>query len=211
VGKISDFLFKLEDKKVLAEVKKKLEAGTPPEKILDECKAAMAAFSEAFLQGKMFVSDLMIAAMIFEDINHLALPCLKVVAAGKHLGKVVIGTVKDDIHNIGKDFVSNMLLASGFEVIDAGVDVPAEDFVRAVREHNAGVLAMSCILTSSYNAIKATVDAIRQAGLRDKVKIIIGGGWVDDHVVRYTGADAFGANPQQCVRFCEEVYAANRD
>ena len=210
MGRIGDLLFKLDDQKALAEVRKKLDSGVPPELILEECKEALTAFSDAFLRGKVFVSDLMISALIFEDINALILPRLKNAAAHRRSGTVVIGTVQNDIHNIGKDFVSNMLLASGFEVIDVGVDVPPEAFVQAVRKSGAGVLALSCILTSSYSAIKHTVEVIEETGIRDKVKIIIGGGWVNDQVVRYSGADACGANPQQCIRFCEEVYAGSQ-
>ncbi|AEF87043.1 methionine synthase [Treponema primitia ZAS-2] len=207
MGRIKDSLFKLEDEKVLAEVQKTLDAGVPPEKVLEECKTAMVAFSEAFLQGKMFVSDLLISGVIFEDINKLVMPRMKASAAKKNAGKVVIGTVKNDIHNIGKIFVSNMLAASGFEVIDVGVDVPPKNFIEAVGDSNARALAMSCLLANCYDSIKETVEALEKAGLRDRVKIIIGGGWVDAHVVRYSGADAFGFNPQQCVHFCEEVYA----
>ncbi|GHV32862.1 5-methyltetrahydrofolate--homocysteine methyltransferase [Spirochaetia bacterium] len=207
MGRIRDSLFKLEDEKVLAEVQKTLDAGIPPETVLEECKTAMVEFSEAFLQGKMFVSDLLISGVIFEDINNLVMPKIKAAAAGRNAGKVVIGTVKSDIHNIGKIMVSNLLAASGFEVIDVGVDVPPENFVAAVRDSNARVLALSCILATCYDSIRDTVDALKKAGLRDRVEVIIGGGWVDEHVVKYSGADAFGANPQQCIRFCEEAYA----
>jgi methanogenic corrinoid protein MtbC1 len=207
VGRIKDSLFRLEDEKVLAEVRKTLDSGVPPEKVLDECKAAMVAFSDAFLQGKMFVSDLLIFGVIFEDINKLVMSRIKVARAFKKAGRVVIGTVKNDIHNIGKILVSNMLVASGFEIIDVGVNVPPEIFVEALRDSNARALAMSCILATCYDSIRDTVDALKIAGLRDRVRIIIGGGWVDDHVVKYSGVDACGSNPQQCVRFCEETYA----
>jgi methanogenic corrinoid protein MtbC1 len=87
------------------------------------------------------------------------------------------------------------------------VDVPPENFVAALRDSKARVLAMSCILATCYDSIRDTVDALKKAGIRDRVAVIIGGGWVDEHVVKYSGADAFGANPQQCIRFCEEAYA----
>jgi methanogenic corrinoid protein MtbC1 len=207
IGLIGDLLSNLDDEKVLAEVKKALDANTAPAKILAECQDAMVAIGNAFSAGTMFVSDLMMAGAIFEDISKLVLPKIKAAGTGKSGGKVVLGTVKDDVHNIGKDIVGNMLTASGFEVIDVGVDVPAENFVKAVKESGAKVLAMSCLLVSCYDSIKDTVDALKSAGLRDKVKVIIGGGPVDEHVVKYSGADAFGSDPQECIHLCEEAYA----
>jgi methanogenic corrinoid protein MtbC1 len=208
MGTISDYLYNLDDEKVLAEVRKALDGGTPPAKILEECQGGMIAIGDAFASGAMFVSDLMMAGDIFEQISKLVLPKIKAAGTGKSAGnKVVIGTVKDDIHNIGKDIVSNMLAASGFDVIDIGVDVPAENFVKALKDSGAKVLAMSCLLVPCYDSIKATVEALKKEGLRSKVKVIIGGGPVDGNVVKYAGADAYGTGPQECIRLCEEAYA----
>ncbi|AEF84032.1 methionine synthase [Treponema primitia ZAS-2] len=207
MGVIKDSLSNLDDEKALAEVKKALDANTAPDKILGECQDAMVAIGNAFSAGTMFVSDLMMAGAIFEDISKLVLPKIKAAGTGKSGAKVVIGTVKNDIHNIGKDIVANMLTASGFDVIDVGVDVPAENFVKAVKDSGAKALAMSCLLVSCYDSIKDTVEALKKEGLRDKVKIIIGGGPVDDHVVKYSGADGFGLDPQACIHLCEEAYA----
>jgi methylmalonyl-CoA mutase cobalamin-binding domain/chain len=206
MGVIKDSLSSLDDEKALAEVKKALDANTAPDKILGECQDAMVAIGDAFSAGTMFVSDLMMAGAIFEDISKLVLPKIKAAGTGKSGAKVVIGTVKNDIHNIGKDIVANMLTASGFDVIDVGVDVPAENFVKAVKDSGTKVLAMSCLLVSCYDSIKDTVEVLKKEGLRDKVKIIIGGGPVDDHVVKYAGADAFGLDPQECIHLCEEAY-----
>ena len=206
MGAIKDHLANLDDEKTLAEVQKALDGGVPPERILEECQAAMVAIGEAFSREEMFVSDLMMSGAIFEDISKLVLPRIKAAGTGKAAGKVVIGTVKDDIHNIGKDIVANMLAASGFDVIDVGVDVPADSFVNALQNSGAKVLAMSCLLVPCYDSIKRTVEAVTKAGLRDKVKIIIGGGPVDQHVVEYSGADAYGSGPQDCIRMCAEVY-----
>jgi methanogenic corrinoid protein MtbC1 len=152
----------------------------------------------------MFVSDLMMAGELFKAINALTMPLLKN-ADVPSMGKVVLGTVKEDIHDIGKDIVHNMLAANGIEVIDLGVDVSPEQFVAALKEHNAKVLALSCLLVSCYGSILKTVEAVKAAGLRDKVKIIIGGGPVDDHVVNYSGADAVGFAAQDAVNYCREV------
>jgi len=126
----------------------------------------------------------------------------------KKLGKVVMGTVQDDIHDIGKDIVCSMLEASGFEVIDVGVDTPPETFVKALVDNDCRVLGLSCLLASCYGSIKATVEAVKDAGLRDKVKIIIGGGPIDQTVVDYSGADAYGVAAQDTVNYCKEVLGA---
>jgi len=202
MGTISDCLYNLEDEKVLAEVRKALDGGTPPGKILEECQSGMIAIGDAFASGAMFVSDLMMAGDIFEQISKQVLPKIKAAGTG-----LFSGTVKDDIHNIGKDIVSNMLAASGFDVIDIGVDVPAENFVKALKDSGAKVLAMSCLLVPCYDSIKVTVEALKKEGLRSKVKVIIGGGPVDGNVVKYAGADAYGTGPQECIRLCEEAYA----
>jgi dimethylamine corrinoid protein len=117
-------------------------------------------------------------------------PALKKGATGKAT-KVVIGTVKGDIHNIGKDIVATLLKGAGFEVYDLGIDVPVKAFVDKVIETKAPIVGMSGLLTPSFESMKQTVDALKEAGLRDKVKVIIGGGVVTELVQRHTGADAF--------------------
>jgi methylmalonyl-CoA mutase cobalamin-binding domain/chain len=155
----------------------------------------------------MFVSDLMMAGSVFKDLSDLIMPSLSAGGPRESLGKVVLGTVKEDIHDLGKNIVASLLSASGFEVIDLGVDVAAADFVKAVKEHNTKVVALSCLLVSCYDSIKATVEALKEAGLRDQVKVLIGGGPVDEHVVVYAGADAFGPNAQAAIDYCKEAYA----
>ncbi|MCL2826868.1 MAG: cobalamin-dependent protein [Eggerthellaceae bacterium] len=207
MGKIKELLEQLDDEGALAEAKAQLAAGTAPEEVLDECKEAMVTIGDEFSEGRMFVSDLMMAADIFESISAEVLPLIKGTDAGPGKGTVILGTVEGDIHNIGKDIVSNMLLVSGFNVVDLGVNVAPDAFVAALKENDAKVLALSCLLVSCYGSIKNTVDALQAAGLRDGVTVIIGGGPIDDHVVEYSGADAFGHDPQDAVRLCEEALA----
>jgi methylmalonyl-CoA mutase cobalamin-binding domain/chain len=207
MGKIKELLVELEDEQLAALVKKELDAGTAPQAILEECQAGLTEIGALFSEEKMFVSDLMMAGSVFKDVSDLVMPRLSAGGTKESLGKVVLGTVKEDIHDLGKNIVASLLTASGFEVIDLGVDVPAEVFVKAVKEHDSKVLAMSCLLVSCYGSIKATVEALQGAGLRDNVKVLIGGGPVDEHVVGYSGADAFGANAQSAVDYCKEAYA----
>jgi methylmalonyl-CoA mutase cobalamin-binding domain/chain len=206
MGKIKELLVELEDEQLTVLVKQELEKGTSPQAILEECQAGLAEIGNRFSDGKMFVSDLMMAGSVFKDLSDLIMPYLSAGGPKESLGKVVLGTVKDDIHDLGKNIVASLLTASGFEVIDLGVDVPAEEFVKAAKEHNTKVVAMSCLLVSCYDSIKATVEALKTAGLRDKVKVIIGGGPVDAHVVAYSGADTFGLHAQASVDYCKEVY-----
>jgi methylmalonyl-CoA mutase cobalamin-binding domain/chain len=207
MGKIKELLVELEDEQLAALVKKELDQGTAPQAILDECQEGLAEIGNRFSEGKMFVSDLMMAGSVFKDLSDLIMPHLKAGAPKESLGKVVLGTVKEDIHDLGKNIVASLLSASGFEVIDLGVDVPAEDFVKAAREHSVKVVALSCLLVSCYDSIKTTVAALQAAGIRGNVKVLIGGGPVDEHVVGYSGADAFGATAQAAVDYCKGVYA----
>jgi methanogenic corrinoid protein MtbC1 len=207
MGKIKELLVSLEEDEALALVKKELDRGVKPDDILMECQDGLTEIGNLFSQGKMFVSDLMMAGSIFKDMSDIVMPKLKAGAPRESLGTVVLGTVKDDIHDLGKNIVQSLLVAAGFTVIDLGVDVPADKFVQAVKDHNSKVLALSCLLVSCYDSILATVEALKTAGIRDKVKVIIGGGPVDDHVVSYSGADAFGANAQDAINYCKGVYA----
>jgi methylmalonyl-CoA mutase cobalamin-binding domain/chain len=207
MGKIKELLVELEDEQLAALVQKELDGGTAPQAILDECQAGLTEIGVLFSEGKMFVSDLMMAGSVFKDVSNIIMPRLSAGGPKESLGKVVLGTVKEDIHDLGKNIVASLLTASGFEVIDLGVDVGAEDFVKAVKEQDSKVVALSCLLVSCYDSIKATVEALNGAGLRGKVKVLIGGGPVDEHVVGYAGADAFGKTAQAAVDYCKEVYA----
>ncbi len=205
MSKVKDLLLELDDEGILDEVRNELDNGVSPEDILIQCQEGMVAIGDEFDKKNLFVSDLMMAGAIFESISEILLPLLKKDEGEKKGIKIVIGTVKNDIHDIGKDIVSKMLMASGFDVIDLGVDVSPEDFVKALVDNDAKILAMSCLLVSCYDSILATVKALEDAGIRDKVKVIIGGGPVDEHVVKYAKADAFGEGPQDAIKFCEEA------
>lgn len=204
-GEIKKLLVDLDEEGLVAEVKKKLESGANPTDIIAECQDGMVEIGELFSRQEMFVSDLMMSAMIFKEVSEVVEPYLAKDDDKKALGKVVLGTVKDDIHDIGKDIVGTMLKSNNFEVVDLGVDVEPEAFVQAVRESGAKVVALSCLLASCYTSIKATVEAFQDAGIRDDVKVIIGGGPVDQHVVTFSGADTFGPDAQGAVKYCREV------
>ena len=121
-----------------------------------------------------------------------------------------MGTVKDDIHTIGKDLVVGMLHSASYDVTDLGVDVPAERFIRTVKETGATVLGLSGLLTIAFDSMKNTIKALEACGLRSKVKVMIGGGPVNEKVCKYTGADAWGNNPQIAVKLCKEWISKKR-
>jgi methanogenic corrinoid protein MtbC1 len=138
------------------------------------------------------------------QITELVKPKLAGLPQVKRHGKVLIGTVKGDIHDIGKNIVTFMLSANGFDVLDLGVDVPAQKFVEAVKDFRPQVVALSGFLTLAFDAMKETVEAIKAAGLRGEVKIMIGGGQVTEEVSKYTGADAYGRDAMAGVTLAQK-------
>ncbi|TFG11944.1 MAG: cobalamin-binding protein [Promethearchaeota archaeon] len=188
---ITEAITNLEEDKVLKLVKERLDANEDPIKILDACRIGMSKIgNESGEGGTVFLTDLIMAGEIFNQAMEMLMPKL-VSSTTKSLGKVVIGTVKGDIHNIGKDITINFLKAEGFEVIDLGVDVPPQKFIDAIKEHNPPVVGMSGLLTLSIEPMKESIEAIAKANLRDNVKIIIGGERTDQGVCDYVGADAW--------------------
>jgi len=185
---ISDALTKLEEDKVLQYVKEKIDANEDPIKILEACRKGMAEIGKE--DDEIFLTDLIMAGEIFNEALELLMPKLKNTTT-KSIGKIVIGTVEGDIHNIGKDIAIKFLKAEGFEVIDLGVNVPAQKFVDAIKEYNPHVVGMSGLLTLSIRPMKKSIETIVAANLRDKVKVIIGGERADEEVCIYVGADAW--------------------
>jgi 5-methyltetrahydrofolate--homocysteine methyltransferase len=182
----------LKEDEALAIVQERLKAGADPMGILDDARKAMEIVGNRFSKSEYFIPDLVYSGEILKRINELVKPKLAKEGAAKAGGKVVIGTVAGDIHDIGKDIVVFMLDVSGFEVFDLGVDVPAQKFVDKIKETGAPVVGLSGFLTLAYDSMKQTIEAIKAAGLRDKTKVMIGGGQMSDEIKKYTGADAYG-------------------
>jgi len=191
-NELSKALAELEEEKTLAIVAERMKAGADPMAILEEARNGMQTVGKRFADCKYFIPDLVYSGEILKKINEMVKPKLVGAGAAKRGGKVIIGTVAGDIHDIGKDIVVFMLDVSGFDVIDMGVDVPADKFVAKLKESGAPIVGLSGFLTLAFDAMKQTVDSIKAAGLRNKTKIMIGGGQITDDVVKYTGADAFG-------------------
>jgi methanogenic corrinoid protein MtbC1 len=202
LDEIKNALAELNEEDAIRLVKETLAAKVPAFDILKVCQDGMAEVGRRFECQEYFVSDLMMSGEIFKQISAVLEPELKAGHATS-AGKIVFGTVKGDIHDIGKDIVVNMLKSANFEVIDLGVDVPPEKFITALQQSDAKVVGMSGLLTLAFDSMKATVAAIQTAGLREKVKVMVGGGPVDANVCRVVGADDWGADAQQAVRLAK--------
>jgi len=169
-----------------------LDSGAPPLEVLEACRKALDVVGKRFEAGEYFLPELMLAGEMMNQISAIIKPKLAEMPDRERHGKVLIGTVEGDIHDIGKNIVSFMLDVNGFEVQDLGVDVPPQKFVEAIQDFQPQVVALSGFLTLSFDSMKNTVAAIESAALRDKVKIMIGGGQINEEVKEYAGADGYG-------------------
>jgi 5-methyltetrahydrofolate--homocysteine methyltransferase len=193
----------LKEKEALKIVEDRLSAGEDPLKILDDARRAVEIVGKRFSDGEYFIPDLVYAGEILKEITDMVKPKLTKAAELKRLGKVVVGTVAGDIHDIGKDIVVFMLDVNGFEVLDLGIDVPAQKFVDAIKNTGSQVVGLSGFLTLAFQSMKDTVETIKKAGLREEVKIMIGGGQIDDQVRSFTGADAYGKDAMEAVKLAK--------
>jgi 5-methyltetrahydrofolate--homocysteine methyltransferase len=184
-------IIEMREEDALALAQNMLSSGTNPLSVLDACREAMGIIGRQFETGESFIPELILAGEILRQISALVKPQLQQPAETTKLGKIVLGTVQGDIHDIAKDIVGFMLDINGFEVIDLGVDVPPAKFVEAVKQSGAKIVGLSGFLTLAYDPMKLTVQALKDAGLTG-VKVMIGGGQIDDQIRRYTGADAYG-------------------
>lgn len=189
----------LEEEKALSIVEERLNAGDEPLRILEDARRGLEIVGERFAKNEYFIPDLLYSGEILKEIGAIVKPELLKRPAVERIGKIVFGTVAGDIHDIGKDIVAFMLDVNGFEVYDLGVDVPVEAFVEKIRETDAAIVGLSGFLTLAFEAMRQTVQAIKDAGLRDKVRIMIGGGQVDEQVRGFVGADAFGKDAMDAV------------
>ena len=206
-GKLVKLLSDLKEPEALAFVDKALGEGVDPMDLLGQTKEAMNIVGQRFATEDYFIPDLVFSGEILKGIITKLEPHLKKGEEEKRLGKVVIGTVAGDIHDIGKDLVVFMLDVNGFEVFDLGIDVPVEKFVDTITKTGSTVVGLSGFLTLAFQSMKDTVEAINKAGLRDKVKIMIGGGQIDEQVKGFTGADAYGKDAMAAVQLARKWIA----
>jgi 5-methyltetrahydrofolate--homocysteine methyltransferase len=204
--KLIDAIVGMREQEAVELATARLEAAGEPLEILDLCKQAMDVVGRNFEEGEFFIPELVMAGEILSQISAVVKPHIAVgaKAPGERRATVLLGTVHGDIHDIGKNIVGFMLDVNDFEVCDLGVDVTPERFIEAIERHAPDVVALSGFLTLSFGSMKRTIEAIAEAGLRDDVKIMIGGGQVDEAILEFTGADSFGANAMSAVNLCRQ-------
>jgi 5-methyltetrahydrofolate--homocysteine methyltransferase len=203
--KLVDALANMREDEALSTVEEMLEGGTSAKEILEDTRKAMDIVGERYEQGEYFLPELVMAGEMLNEITAMVKPELaEEVEEDERHGRVLIGTVEGDIHDIGKNIVTFMLDVNGFEVLDLGIDVTPDKFIAAIKEFKPHVVGLSGFLTLAYDAMKATVEAIEAAGLRDEVKIMIGGGQVNDKIAEYAGADAYGDDAMAAINLSKK-------
>jgi methanogenic corrinoid protein MtbC1 len=205
---LTDAILAMDEDGALTIVKDRLDAGEAPEAVLDDAKAAMTVLGERFACEEVFIPELIMGGEIMKGIAAELKPRITGEASAEKRGTVVIGTVHGDIHDIGKDVVCMMLEVSGYEVHDLGIDVPVADFVAAINEKRPEVVGLSGLLTLAFDAMKDTIEGIAAAGLRDQVRVMIGGSPVDEQVCVYTGADGWGRDATAALKMAADWTAA---
>jgi 5-methyltetrahydrofolate--homocysteine methyltransferase len=196
----------MKEDEALRLVEAAIKKGGDLNSVLEDCQKAMAIVGQRYEKGEYFLPELIMSGEMLKKITELVKPKLgKAAAKGSaKKAKIVLGTVRGDIHDIGKDIVGFMLDVNGFQVNDLGVDVPEAKFVAAVKKDKPQIVALSGFLTLAYDSMKSTVEALNKAGLRKGVKIMIGGGQITDRVKDYVKADAFGLDAVAAVRLAKQ-------
>lgn len=204
---LSNLVADLEEDKVLEIVRQRIEAGDDLLEIIDECNQGMQEVGLRYERGEYFIAGLIMSGEIFRQVVEIVQPLLEEQMRGQSSGKVLIGTVSGDIHDLGKNMFSLLLSSHGFAVIDLGVDVPPEVFAEMVVESNPDFVGLSCLITSSFEPMKETVTALRQAANENNLSfpIIVGGGMVDEQIKEFVGADYWMPDAMSGVRLCQEL------
>jgi 5-methyltetrahydrofolate--homocysteine methyltransferase len=185
-------------------VEQGLAEGTAPGAVLDTMVLAMGEVGRLFEEGEYFVPEMLIAARAMKTGMEILKPKL-VDADIQPAGKIVAGTVKGDLHDIGKNLVCMMLEGAGFQVVDLGADVSPEAFVNAVRDHHPNFIAMSALLTTTMPSMQATIEALKSAGLRDQVKVLVGGAPITDDYAEKIGADGYAPDASRAVKLAKAL------
>jgi methanogenic corrinoid protein MtbC1 len=206
LAELTQALVDLKKEEVLAMVDDQLKEKTPPLDIVKALNDGMVQVGECFAACEYFISELIYSSHIMKEVMTRLDPLFEQTDSGESGEKVVIGTVKGDIHDIGKNIVVTLIRNAGFKVIDLGVDVPAERFVETLKETGAKALALSCLLNLAITEMKHVMEVIEASGIRDSVKVIIGGQPIDEEIRHYVGADYYGADAPAGVRICKQIY-----
>jgi methanogenic corrinoid protein MtbC1 len=206
--KLINLMADLNEDETIALVKKLLASGEKPMSILDASKDAMALVGKRFEKGEYFIPDLMMAGEILKEIGAIVKPLMEAGGKVEKKGKVLIATVEGDIHDIGTDIVTFMLDVNGYDVLNIGIDVPADVIIKNIKEFKPQVVGLSGFLTLAFDSMKKTVEKIEAEGLRKDIKIMIGGGQIDEEIRKYTKADAYGKDAVAAVQLSRQWIGA---
>jgi 5-methyltetrahydrofolate--homocysteine methyltransferase len=201
---LARLVFEGDKEQVASTVKNMIEGGKDAQAIVDELIEGMNEVGMRFKNGDMFVPEVLMSADAMHEGISLVQPLL-VGQVLRSLGTAIIGTVRGDLHDIGKNLVCMMLESSGFKVIDAGIDVTPEQFVSAVKEHKPAIVGMSALLTTTMMTMKDTVDLLTEEGLREGVKIVIGGAPVSKAFAEQIGADGYAPDAASAIDVCKSL------
>jgi len=196
---LTSLLADLHENEALKIVKQRSANGEDPLKIMEDARRGMEIVGNRFASGEYFIPELVYSGEILREISDILKPLITQKAEVRRLGEIIIGTVAGDIHDIGKDIVLFMLDVNGFDVYDLGIDVPVQKFVDKIKETKARMVGLSGFLTLAFDSMKATVEAIKSAYPNDDVRIMIGGGQIDEEIRKYTGADEYGKDAMAAV------------
>lgn len=211
-SQLAQLVADLEEDAVLEVVKQRLEAEDDPLQIISECNEGMREVGQRYEQGEYFVAGLIMSGEIFREVVELVQPLIEQKSHRKASGRVLVGTVSGDIHDIGKNMFGMLLTCHGFDVIDLGVDVPPDVFAAKVVETKPDIVGLSGLITASFETMRETIEVIRKEAKKHALSfpILIGGGVVDDQIRKYVGADYWTQNAMAGVRLCEELLSKNR-
>ncbi|MCJ7633683.1 cobalamin-dependent protein [Candidatus Bathyarchaeota archaeon] len=191
---------------VLAHVKKALDAGASPTDITKSMSEGFEEVGRRYEEHEYFLSEVIMASTLATEVSSMLKP-LQSTPANLSAGKVVIGTVKGDVHDLGKNIVSTMLMSMGYAVVDLGVDVPAERFIEAVEAEKPDILALSCLMSNTVNQIQVVIDQLSSSGFRKKVKVIIGGSPISQAFATSVGADGYCENAPKALELIKRLLA----
>lgn len=205
--KVAELLAEIDEKAALEAVKRKLEDGVDALTIIDELREGMEIVGEKFEKKEYCIADLFLAGEIFKSAMEILKPFLPKESQGKLNGKVVIGTARGDIHDIGKTLVITLLRNAGFEVIDLGADVPPKLFVKAAKKHRPNILAISGLLITSADFMRETIEALETSGARGEVKVMLGGRVVKEKFseLQKAGADQLSTDAMEAVKLAANI------
>ena len=207
IASIKEALLTFDQDKLIEATKKGLKEGHSPNELLNAVTDSLREVGEKFESGEFFLAELINAGEAAKIvISEYLEPSLKKIGSErKAIGRIILGTVAGDIHDIGKSIVASMLFTAGFEVTDLGVDVDPEKFVEAIKEHNPQIVGMSALLTTTLPMQKKTIEVLKKNKLREQVKVIVGGSPVTDDWVKEIGADGYGEDAIEAVKVVKRI------